>query len=468
MKSRLARGRWLAAILVGAMAALGVAVGVATPAAAALPPIQPMSVSCASSGQSGGQVAQATVLARAQAWINRVPYTQTCPDTPDPGGNYREDCSGYVAMAWELTTSPVTTQFNPKYDGGDPRFRQISRSALIPGDALVRDDTGDAGDSAEHHMVLFIGWGSADGGAHRYANIQQESTFGELTNEQDNVDLVGNSFWNLFTPIHYVNMVVAAGRVGVLTTDDHALVKEGALTASWVTEDGGVDQVVVSGSRIGVVTTGGSAYVKEGGLSAAWVHELDGVQQLVLSGNRIGALTSGGSAYVKDGDLASPWVHQLDGVRQLVLSGNRVGVINTASQAYVKEGALSATWVHQVDSVEQLALTGDRVGIVNTAAQVYVKDGSLSASWMHELDSALVVVLSGNRVGVINTANQAYVKDGDLSASWVHQSDGVAHLALAGSRVGITTTALSAYVKEGGLTTAWVHEYDGAGQIALS
>ncbi|HEY2670596.1 MAG TPA: hypothetical protein VGJ07_09505 [Rugosimonospora sp.] len=399
MKSRLARGRWLAAVLVGAMAALGVAVGVATPAAAApqaaaSSAIQPMSVSCASSGQSGGQVSQATVLARAQAWIGKVPYTQTCPDTPDPGGNYREDCSGFVAMAWELTNSPVTTDFNPAWNGGNSNFPKTSLAAMIPGDALVRDDTGNPGDSAEHHMVLFVGWGSADGGAHRYANIEQESTFGELTNAQDNVDLVGNSFWNQFTPIHYKNMVAAAARVGVLTTDDHALVKEGALTAPWVTENSGVDQVVVSGSRIGVVTTGGSAYVKDGGLSAAWVHELDGVFQLVLSGNRIGVLTTGGSAYVKEGDLAAPWVHQLDGVRQLVLSGNRVGVINTADQAYVKDGDLSASWVHQADGVGHLALAGNRVGITTTASSAYVKEGGLTTAWVHEYDGAGQITLS--------------------------------------------------------------------------
>jgi hypothetical protein len=472
MRSRPAIGRWPAAILVGAVAALGVATGVGTPAAAAprtaaaLPPIRPMS-SCAGSGQPGGQVTQATVLARAQVWANQnIPYTQACAN--DPGGYYREDCSGFISMAWELSTSLITTEFNPSYNGGDSRFRTISRSALVPGDALVRDDTGDPGDSAEHHIVLFVGWGSADGGAHRYADIQEESTFGVGTIADNNVDLVGNSFWNLFTSIHYVNLVAAQPRVGVLTSDHHALVKEGALTAAWTTENSGVDQVVVSGNRIGVVTTGGSAYVKEGGLSAPWTHELDGVSQLVLSGNRIGVVTTGGSAYVKEGDLSTPWVHELDGVRQLALSGTRVGIINTASQAYVKEGALSASWVHEVDSVEELSLAGNRVGVLTTAAQAYVKEGDLSATWVHELDGVKEIVLGGNRVGIINTASQAYVKEGALSASWVHEADGVAHLALTGSRVGIVTTAASAYVKEGALTTAWVHQYDGAVQIALT
>ncbi|MBO0885030.1 MAG: hypothetical protein J2P17_32800, partial [Mycobacterium sp.] len=325
MRSRLARERWLVAVLAGAVAALGVAVGVATPAVAA---IQPSAVSCDRSGQSGGQVAQATVLARAQVWVDRnIPYTQTCTNT-DPGGNYREDCSGFIAMVWELTNSPITTQFNPKYNGGDSRFRQISPLALVPGDALVRDATGDAGDKAEHHIVLFVGWGSADDGQHRYANIQEESTFNVGTIAKSNQDLT--TTFAGFTPIHYVNM---ASRVGVVTTDAQALVKERDLSASWVTENGGVTQVVVDGGRIGIITTAGSAYVKEGGLSTTWVHEADSVAQLDLSHNRVGILTTAGAAYVKEGPLTATWVHELDNALQIAVSGDRVGVINSANQA---------------------------------------------------------------------------------------------------------------------------------------
>src|SRR5689334_16974232 len=81
---------------------------------------------CSPSGQSGGSVDQATVLARAQAWVDQnVAYTQTCGH--DPGGYYREDCSGFVSMAWELTLSLSTWDFNPAYNGGDPRFQQISQ-----------------------------------------------------------------------------------------------------------------------------------------------------------------------------------------------------------------------------------------------------------------------------------------------------------------------------------------------------
>lgn len=457
----------LVAIVIGAVAALTLTAGAARPAAAAVLPdvpshVRPMS-SCAGSGQSGGQVTQATVLARAQVWVNQnIPYTQSCQD--DPGGYYREDCSGFISMAWELTSSLITTEFNPAYDGGDSRFQAIRPSALIAGDALVHDDSGNTGDSGEHHIMLFVGWSSDDNGRHQFANVQQESSPSTGTIATSDIDVSGG-YW---TAIHYVNMVQATSRIGVVTTDNHALVKEGSLSASWVTENSGVVQVVVADDRIGIVTTAGSAYVKEGGLSAAWVHELDGVRQLALSGNRVGVVTTAGSAYVKEGSLSASWVHELDGVTHIALGGNRVGVLTTAGSAYVKDGDLSAAWVHELDSVEQLALSGNRVGVVTTAAQVYVKDGSLSASWVHELDSAMEVELSDNRVGVITTADSAYVKEGSLSAAWVHELDGAGHLALTDDRVGIITTAHSAYVKEGSLSAGWVHEYDGAGQISLS
>jgi hypothetical protein len=448
-------------------AALVMAIGAPGPATAAAlsdapSHVRPMS-SCADSGQSGGLVTQATVLARAKVWVDQnIAYTQICKN--DPGGYYREDCSGFISMAWELTSSLITTEFNPADNGGNPQFQQISAPALIPGDALVHDDSPNAGDGGEHHIMLFVGWSSDDNGAHRYANVQQESTFGVGTVATSDIDVSGN-YW---TPIHYVNMVQTGTRVGVVTTDNHALVKEGSLSASWVTEDSGVVQVAVSGDRIGIVTTAGSAYVKEGGLSASWVHELDGVRELALSGNRVGVVTTGGSVYVKEGSLSGSWVHELDGVAHVALTDTRVGAVTTGGSAYVKDGSLSASWVHELDGVEQLALAGNRVGVLTTAAQAYVKEGGLSASWVHELDGAVEVELSGSRVGVVTTGGSVYVKEGSLSASWVHELDGVGHLALTDARVGVITTAHSAYVKEGSLSASWAHEYDGAGQISLS
>ncbi|SNY52857.1 hypothetical protein SAMN05421748_113114 [Paractinoplanes atraurantiacus] len=78
-------------------------------------------------------------------------------------------------------------------------------------------------------------------------------------------------------------MVLAGDRIGVLTTDGVAMVKDGGLSAEWITEYTGVRQLALAGDRIGVLTADGAGLVKEGGLSAAWVKEHSGVRRLVLS-----------------------------------------------------------------------------------------------------------------------------------------------------------------------------------------
>ena len=69
-------------------------------------------------------------------------------------------------------------------------------------------------------------------------------------------------------------------RIGVLTTAGAAMVKQGGLSAAWVTEYSGVKQLAVTDNRIAVLTTAGPALVKEGGLSSAWVTEHTGVSDL--------------------------------------------------------------------------------------------------------------------------------------------------------------------------------------------
>ena len=60
-------------------------------------------------------------------------------------------------------------------------------------------------------------------------------------------------------------------RVAVLRANGEALVKEGGLSAGWITEHTEVTQVALSGNRIAVLRANGEALVKEGGLSAGWI-----------------------------------------------------------------------------------------------------------------------------------------------------------------------------------------------------
>ena len=95
------------------------------------------------------------VLARAQPWLNVVPYCQapnggydadcgvTCKRPPNPSIDaWRSDCSGYVSYAWGLPAPGKVVS------GLVAVSHDISASELKPGDALA----------SSGHIMLFVGW----------------------------------------------------------------------------------------------------------------------------------------------------------------------------------------------------------------------------------------------------------------------------------------------------------------------
>ncbi|GGQ67718.1 hypothetical protein [Couchioplanes azureus] len=257
-------------------------------------------------------------------------------------------------------------------------------------------------------------------------------------------------------PIAAVPLALTGDRVGVLTADGRAHVKQGGLSTEWVTQHDGIRQLVLSGDRIGVLAGDGTAWVKEGGLGAGWVRMYDNVKQLALAGNRIGVLTTEGVALVKEGGLGAQWVTEYEYVKQLVLAGNRIGVLGTDGVALVKEGGLSAQWVTEYGGVQQLALAENRVGVLTTGGTALVKEGGLSAQWVTEYEGVRQLALTSNRIGVLTNDGTALVKEGGLSTPWVNEFGGVQQLVLAGNRIGVLTTDGTARVKEGGLSAGWI------------
>jgi len=84
----------------------------------------------------------ATVISRAQVWVTaQVPYNQGA--TYD---GYREDCSGFVSMAWGIGGPGKTTSTLPEVS------HAITKDELKEGDVLL--------DTAEH-VVIFGGWTNA-------------------------------------------------------------------------------------------------------------------------------------------------------------------------------------------------------------------------------------------------------------------------------------------------------------------
>jgi len=92
------------------------------------------------------------MISRAKVWVqNHVPYNQGAHYD-----GYREDCSGYVSMAWELSKPGYVTSTLPQV------AHRISKDDLQKGDVLL---------NVAEHVVLFGGW--ADGGRTHYISFEE-------------------------------------------------------------------------------------------------------------------------------------------------------------------------------------------------------------------------------------------------------------------------------------------------------
>ncbi|MFG2983109.1 FG-GAP repeat domain-containing protein [Streptomyces sp. NPDC048258] len=140
----------------------------------------------------GGKITRSEVMARAQYWVDQgVPYNQGGWHTDGQGTNYREDCSGYVSMAWHATES-FTTWSLPSVSS------DISNSSLLPGDALNYSDA---------HVILFGGWQDKAAGTFTYFAEQNPSV---LTNKYTgNLNSSSVAGWptSVYQAIRYDNIV---------------------------------------------------------------------------------------------------------------------------------------------------------------------------------------------------------------------------------------------------------------------
>ncbi len=98
---------------------------------------------------AGGELpatTRAAIINRAKKWVaSRVPYSNT-EYWPD---GYRQDCSGFVSMSWNLPGNEWT--------GSLSTFGvRISRDQVQPGDMLLFHNAADPQNGS--HVVLFGGW----------------------------------------------------------------------------------------------------------------------------------------------------------------------------------------------------------------------------------------------------------------------------------------------------------------------
>jgi hypothetical protein len=141
----------------------------------------------------GGAISRAEVIARGKDWYQRdVPYSKDAY-APDVNGTktYRTDCSGFVSMAWHLSTSKTTSNLSEVSS-------TIAKSALRPGDAL-----NDAGE----HTVLFLGWKDQDAGTFTYYSESNSSVDMEYGSANVNSGSIAGHPASDYVAIRYDNIV---------------------------------------------------------------------------------------------------------------------------------------------------------------------------------------------------------------------------------------------------------------------
>ncbi|MEU9715659.1 peptidoglycan-binding protein [Streptomyces sp. NPDC047976] len=89
---------------------------------------------------------RATIINRAKIWLDaQVPYSMS----EYWADGYRQDCSGYVSMVWNLGTNEWTGSL-------DTFATKITKEELLPGDMLLFHNPADPNNGS--HVVIFGGW----------------------------------------------------------------------------------------------------------------------------------------------------------------------------------------------------------------------------------------------------------------------------------------------------------------------
>ncbi|MFI8342501.1 peptidoglycan-binding protein [Streptomyces sp. NPDC085639] len=92
------------------------------------------------------RIDRATIINRAKLWLDaKVPYSMSEYWTD----GYRQDCSGYVSMVWNLGTNEWTGSL-------DKFATKITKDELLPGDMLLFHNPADPNNGS--HVVIFGGW----------------------------------------------------------------------------------------------------------------------------------------------------------------------------------------------------------------------------------------------------------------------------------------------------------------------
>ncbi len=215
--------RTLVGLVAASVVGVGLAVTGAAPAHATVGTVD-----------TGSSISRTEIVERALSWTTEpVPYSQSAyypasaPRT-GTGHSYRQDCSGFLSMAWDLPTSAVTGDFVSSASPYDARLPSVA--------ALQRGDLLGVQSASEQHVVLFLGWSADDAGRHRYFDMISEAHTGTDASVSTDQDLDG--YWASYTPYADKDAVADVPRMasfGGTRVDEVSLDAAGHIVHSWRT-----------------------------------------------------------------------------------------------------------------------------------------------------------------------------------------------------------------------------------------
>jgi hypothetical protein len=126
----------------------------------------------------GGPIDRKWIMQRANDWLHRnVPYSQSATAWDiNKGKKYRTDCSGFVSMAWALTSSRTTSTLGSV-------SKSLNWNQLASGDILLKAGT---------HTYMFEKWVNASTKADFWI-IEEGSTASDMNHRKVNVQASRNA-----------------------------------------------------------------------------------------------------------------------------------------------------------------------------------------------------------------------------------------------------------------------------------
>lgn len=156
-------------------------------------PTQTLLASLRGSGEQGGSITHAQIVARSARWFpptgpTQVPYSRVDEFPDNDGHSYRADCSGFVSMCLHADRSYSTRSI-------DQISVPITKAQLQPGDYL---------NSYDNHVVLFLGW--TDGTQTRYNARESSGPKGGTIQREVPYPYFAGSSPETYVPMKYINV----------------------------------------------------------------------------------------------------------------------------------------------------------------------------------------------------------------------------------------------------------------------